>query len=1242
MDFDDFHLDDELRTSNLTLTARKAILAPTSRGFLPVYRETQEERAQNAVRSRRKNKGWQREGATRRTFMTEIDERRKTVKAQRKKHEPDDELLSIQDIMTLLDSNKLSAIKRDFKADGDALSQQQFIQVMLKHLNGVTKPVALVASLTELFDQLDVNGDQTMEWEELSSFIVESGMVRKDQFLVDSIKHYIPSPLRDVSKHETEVDRVRYLPGLDRFVSLERDSRKFKVYDPRNAHLLGDVSGHRGAVLDVEHITDYEFIATCSNDLTIAFWDPVTFNLRQRLSTADLQICLQWSPQHKVLYSGTVDGNIRRWDVDNLCEYKPASSVNAAQSANPLFSNRPMHCHTGPVMDLLTIPSLDILASASMDAKICLWDMSTNQFRKELIGHKKGVYSLAYTADYHCLFSAGLDHDALVWNPYVERMIYRLKGHSHSLIGVQIVPGTPQIITGDVSGVFKVWDMRNFGCVHSFGEPSSSHEATCFASIHHHKRIVVGGRRLQFFEYDEPNDLNVTDQHSVTACLYNSVFLTFITAHRREIKLWNAQTGCLQSVFNDLSVGDITAVCMDQRQRKLFVGDSQGGVCCLNLVNGAVMKRFSPHATDVSCIAYWQHAKRLVSVAWNATVHIHEEENELSSLSTIKMEMRHHAEDCTGCALSNELEVMATCSVDGNVMVYDLRTLRLDGVCKHAPGTQIMGIKILDPYPALISVDQSGFLYLWGIKPFLHRYSCFLEYLNVDSRNGQPTPIRCISFDPILRYLFIGDEHGFVKVFNIGPVLDQLDMIPGSRKPKRAAVSAPARVDHDSTVNQGSRRLNTVRYVTEEPDRVIDPNEFKRLGTASFLAKSAVESANVINLTNQNNKIVEQENNSNHKSSRPHKIDSPIPTVGGEIDSNHMPVQKESSPFIYEQNGEVNQFGPLTVSTDFPALPVEPLADRTGKRTAKHLNTRIGVRIEGIPFPGQFNLSEVEEGDKEKVEALIHDLVLADPTSPRRRTSRGLTRPNKIRSEDVEMLREWQAHNDSVTVLELISEPSAVITCSYERVVTVWSRTGEPLGNLLQGGDNGWKLPIDIQYRRLQQMQKAEQLLQELEDSGKLVLSPVNVSPKNPFSLINSSDSVSDISHLSDHATRARFPPLKLGEGRKDAPFSFYSPRQHASSQTPRERAFPLSKAERQAAGKLGEAMQTLGPEEGLGFLDLESPTRKVLFSNGFSRPVPPPKSAPALLSARRHEKHNRSKRLAPKSPRGSPEEVTS
>lgn len=99
--------------------------------------------------------------------------------------------------------------------------------------------------------------------------------------------------------------------------------------------------------------------------------------------------------------------------------------------------------HSAPPC-VVQMPSLELVASASMDHTIRLWDMTTGKARRTLLGHTKvrhhpphccdfmypahtaaymplqGVRSLAYSSEYRFLISAGFDYDAMVWNPYVE------------------------------------------------------------------------------------------------------------------------------------------------------------------------------------------------------------------------------------------------------------------------------------------------------------------------------------------------------------------------------------------------------------------------------------------------------------------------------------------------------------------------------------------------------------------------------------------------------------------------------------------------------------------------------------------------------------------------------------------------------------------------------------------------------------------------------------------------------
>jgi hypothetical protein len=58
-------------------------------------------------------------------------------------------------------------------------------------------------------------------------------MVRKDRTFIDAIKNYYASDIKDDKKHDTEVENMVYFDKLNDLIVMERDSKKFKVYDTK-------------------------------------------------------------------------------------------------------------------------------------------------------------------------------------------------------------------------------------------------------------------------------------------------------------------------------------------------------------------------------------------------------------------------------------------------------------------------------------------------------------------------------------------------------------------------------------------------------------------------------------------------------------------------------------------------------------------------------------------------------------------------------------------------------------------------------------------------------------------------------------------------------------------------------------------------------------------------------------------------------------------------------------------------
>ncbi|KAL4445040.1 hypothetical protein ABPG74_018768 [Tetrahymena malaccensis] len=712
------------------------------------------------------------------------------------------------DIMEMLPQKKMYIIEKQFDQSGKGLKIDEFVRVMLTHLDfdksDVQKEDQITLALIDLFKEIDVNGDGTMEWEEFSDHIISLGLLRNDRSFKNVIKNYFPSEhIKDNQKHETPIEKVVYFDKLKYLVVLEKDSTRFKVYNANTAELYYEVNAHKCAVLDAEYIPDQNLIATSSNDLTINFWDSSFFIPKQIVSVPEIQLCMRyakWSTQSQptYLYTGGSDSIIHIYDTKTLKEKGTIGGW------NPFFKrDSQQYGHASPIGDILPINIQTTLVTAGLDANICLWDAATHLPKKELRGHEKGVYSLDWS-DFspmnQCLLSAGLDHEAFVWNTYVKEKIFLLRGHNHPLIGVKCLPGTPQVITADINGMVKIWDVRNFLCMQTINVPTDELNSFVVTS-NQKKRIIFGARRLYYYEYDEPKDQMLTDEKMCLRVLYNSVLLCLITLHPDCIKVWDIRTGKLQSVYRELSTAELTVCVLDTRKRKLFVGDADGNIFTVNIKNGAKMKKFEKHNNRmITDLTHWTSKKpatieiggddededgtgdsrRVVSCSREETVFIHDEDSNDPSRSC-RYKMKQHKSSVNSLSLKQDSELFASASDDGNIVITNLNSYRQETL----PSTQFPFEKkkviFLDPYNALVTSDSEGYVHFYCVNngKARTRYLLTKKYETTSVVNNQKDkfPVTHLAFNSENNKLLLSDELGNVSIWDLTIFLKKLDEI---------------------------------------------------------------------------------------------------------------------------------------------------------------------------------------------------------------------------------------------------------------------------------------------------------------------------------------------------------------------------------------------------------------------------------------------------------------------------------
>ena len=403
--------------------------------------------------------------------------------------------------------------------------------------------------------------------------------------------------------------------------------------------------------------------------------------------------------------------------------------------------------------------------------------------------HKKGIVCLACIEERNWLLSCGIEHFVIIWDLVVGKHIGLLQGHSMSLLGVKILNGTDQIITGDVGGIFKVWDARDLNLVQTFLIPNSTNKKvrTFCVTSRHKKKIIIGADKVFFFDYDESQEENLCDTHMCTDVSFNEVFNVFITAHMDSIKIWEASTGRLKQVFKSPMKNEISCVKLERRKRKLFIGDVEGELISINILNGLRMKSFAPHKKYVSALDYFSEGKKFMSSSWDGTIKIHDDSSN-SDTGLQLFEFSHNVpgkvNGCNYIDFSEELKILACGYENGAVTLINMKSLSSEGTLTEHKNITIC--KFLEDYPSLVVCDIEGDVHIWSIiltKPKKMMKDCVLKnYSNNENSNQEIYPVKYLCFEKKNNVLFMGDETGFVKAYDINEYINYLKLTTSASK----------------------------------------------------------------------------------------------------------------------------------------------------------------------------------------------------------------------------------------------------------------------------------------------------------------------------------------------------------------------------------------------------------------------------------------------------------------------------
>ncbi|MFK0290018.1 AAA family ATPase [Streptomyces sp. NPDC090442] len=178
-----------------------------------------------------------------------------------------------------------------------------------------------------------------------------------------------------------------------------------------------------------------------------------------------------FSPNGRVLATASYDRTVRLWDVSDPTRPRPLG--------------KPLTGHTSWVSTAVFSPDGRTLASASDDGTIRLWDVRDPGHPRPIgapvTGHDGTVYLLAFSPDGHTLAAADEDRTVRLWDVSDPRRptSYRtLTGPSAAVRSVAFSPDGHTLAVGADDATIRLWDMTDRRAPERVGPVLTGHTAT--------------------------------------------------------------------------------------------------------------------------------------------------------------------------------------------------------------------------------------------------------------------------------------------------------------------------------------------------------------------------------------------------------------------------------------------------------------------------------------------------------------------------------------------------------------------------------------------------------------------------------------------------------------------------------------------------------------------------------------------------------------------------------------------
>ncbi|GDY31483.1 nSTAND1 domain-containing NTPase [Gandjariella thermophila] len=395
-----------------------------------------------------------------------------------------------------------------------------------------------------------------------------------------------------------------------------------------------------------------------------------------------------------------------------------------------LFAGR-LAGHQGPVYGAAFSPDGGLLATASADHTVRLWDVVQRRQVGDFTGHTDAVVGVAFSPDGHLLASLGADHTVRLWEVASRRQVDTLPGAASRMTGVAWRPDGRALAVSGEDRVVRLWDV----------------------TAHRLLGALVG------------------HADAVEAVAWSPDGRTLATAGAdRTVRLWDvAGRGEIASLVGHPAA--VYGVAWSPDGRTLASAGGDGAVRLWDVATRTPLANLTGHTGTVWSVAWSPDGTTLATAGDDQTARVWDvaSRHQLVTLAG-------HTSAVHMAAFAPDGPLLATTSSDGTAVLWDLRASLL---VAH-PSSAVFAATFLPGGRGLATAGDDGALRLWNVTD--RRQAAVLI--------GHTAPVRAVSASGDGRLLASAGDDGTARLWDVAsraPVAT----LTGHAGPVRAVAFSP-------------------------------------------------------------------------------------------------------------------------------------------------------------------------------------------------------------------------------------------------------------------------------------------------------------------------------------------------------------------------------------------------------------------------------------------------------------------